>query len=128
MWFIRLNLRALLVLFLAIAFVAWVSGPEPAPVSVRRGTTRALDVVRHGSDRAGLNTGAFGLGLGRSKVAIRAVVLGLVVVLYVMAAHPTGGYTITLLVVAAVVLLVVELLARSPEPAETDVPTSSRTT
>ena len=123
MWFIRLNLRALLVLFLAIAFVAWVSGPEPAPVSVRRGTTRALDVVRHGSDRAGLNTGAFGLGLGRYKVAIRAVVLGLVVVLYVMAAHPTGGYTITLLVVAAVVLLVVELLARSPEPAATDVPT-----
>ena len=40
-----------------------------------------------------------------------------------MAAHPTGGYTITLLVVAAVVLLVVELLARSPEPAATDVPT-----
>ena len=122
-WFIRLNLRALLVLFLAVAFVAWVSGPEPAPASVRRGTTRALDVVRHGSDRAGLNTGAFGLMLGRYRGAIRGVVLGLVVVLYVMAAHPTGGYTITLLVVAAVVLLVVELLARSPEPAATDVPT-----
>ncbi|WP_051277010.1 hypothetical protein [Marmoricola sp. URHB0036] len=122
-WFIRLNLRALLVLFLAVAFVAWVSGPEPAPVSVRRGTSRALDVVRHGSDRAGLNTGPFGLMLGRYRGAIRGVVLGLVVVLYVMAAHPTGGYTITLLVVAAVVLLVVELLARSPEPAATDVPT-----
>jgi len=122
-WFIRLNLRALLVLFLAIGFVAWVSGPEPAPVSVRRGTSRALDVVRHGSDRAGLNTGAFGLMLGRYRGAIRGAVLGLVVVFYVMAAHPTGGYTITLLVVAAVVLLVVELLARSPEPAATDVPT-----
>lgn len=117
--FIRLNLRAVLVLFLAVAFVAWVSGPEPAPAAVRRGTGRALDVVRHGSDRAGLDTGAFGLALGRYKVAIRGAVLGLVVVLYVMAAHPTGGYTITLLVVAALVLLVVELLARSPA---TDVP------
>jgi len=123
-WFIRLNLRALLVLFLAVAFVAWVSGPEPAPSAVRRGTTRALDVVRHGSDRAGLNTGAFGLMLGRSKGAIRVAVLGLVVVLYVMAAHPTGSYTITLLVIAAVVLLVVEILARSPESSGTDVPTS----
>jgi hypothetical protein len=112
--FIRLNLRAVLVLFLAVAFVAWVSGPEPAPAAVRRGTGRALDVVRHGSDRAGLDTGAFGLALGRYKGAIRAGVLGLVVVLYVMAAHPTGSYTITLLVVAALVLLVVELLARSP--------------
>jgi hypothetical protein len=122
-WFIRLNLRALLVLFLAVAFIAWVSGPEPAPSAVRRGTTRGLDVVRHGSDRAGLNTGAFGLMLGRSKVAIRVAVLGLVVVLYVMAAHPTGGYTITLLVIAAVALLVVEILARSPESSGTDVST-----
>jgi hypothetical protein len=31
-----------------------------------------------------------------------------------MAAHPTGAFTITLLLVAGVVLLVVELLARPP--------------
>jgi hypothetical protein len=123
-WFIRLNLRALLVLFLAVAFVAWVSGPEPAPSAVRRGTNRALDTLRHGSDRAGLDTGAFGLALGRYRAAIRGTVLGLVVVAYVMAAHPTGKYTITLLVVAAVVLLVVELLARTPDPA-TGVPSAS---
>jgi hypothetical protein len=115
-WFIRLNLRAVLVLFLAVAFVAWVSGPEPAPAAVRRGTSRALDVVRQGSDRAGLDTGAFGLMLGRNKAVIRGAVLGLVVVFYVMAAHPTGAFTITLLVIAALVLLVVEVLARSPEP------------
>jgi hypothetical protein len=124
-WFIRLNLRALLVLFLAVAFVAWLSGPEPAPSAVRSGTTRARDVVRHGSDRAGQDTGAFGLMLGRSKVAIRVAVLGIAVLLYVMAAHPTGGYTITLLVVAAVVLLLVEILARTPESPEADVPTWS---
>jgi hypothetical protein len=115
--FIRLNLRAVLVLFLAIAFVAWVSGPEPAPASVRRATSRALDLARHGSDRAGLDTGAFGRALGRNKAIIRGAVLGLVVVFYVMAAHPTGGYVITLLVLAALVLLVVEVLARAPEPA-----------
>jgi hypothetical protein len=123
--FIRLNLRAILVLFLAVAFVAWVSGPEPAPVAVRRGTTRALDVVRHGSDRAGLDTGAFGLALGRYKGPIRGVVLGLVVLLYVMAAHPTGGYTITLLIIAALVLLVVEVFARTPDAEVVDQPPSA---
>ena len=34
--FIRLALRAVLVLFLAVAVIAWVTGPGPAPVAVRR--------------------------------------------------------------------------------------------
>ena len=33
--FIRLNLRAVLVLFLAIAAIGWVTGPAPAPSAVR---------------------------------------------------------------------------------------------
>jgi hypothetical protein len=119
-WFIRLNIRAVLVLFLAIAAVAWATGPEPAPTAVRRGATRALDTVRHGSDRAGLDTGSFGLWLGSYRRAIRAVVAGLVVLVYVMAAHPTGGFTLTLLVIAGVVLLVVEVLARTPAEAPSD--------
>ena len=114
--FIRLNLRAVLVLFLAIAAVAWVSGPDPAPVSVRRGATRAFDVVRHGSDRAGLGTGRVGEFLGRYRGPIRALVAGLVVVVYVLTDHPTGGSTIKLLAVAALVLVIIEVLAREPAP------------
>lgn len=114
--FIRLNLRAVLVLFLAVAAAAWVSGPGPAPVAVRRGTTRGLDVVRHGSDRAGLDTGPLGAFLGSYRTAIRGTVAGVVVLAYVMADHPTGAWTLTLLVAAAVVLLVTELLARDPIP------------
>src|SRR4051794_36899899 len=115
--FIRLNLRAVLVLFLAIAAVTWVSGPEPAPSRIRAGTARALDRVRHRSDQAGLDTGPFGLFLGTYRGAIRGVVAGAVILLYVLADHPTGGFTITLLLVAAVVLLVVELFARTPATA-----------
>jgi hypothetical protein len=117
-WFIRLNIRALLVLFLAIAAVAWVSGPDPAPVAVRRGATRALDSVRNRSDQAGLNTGPVGDFLGRYRTAIRAVVAAVVVLLYVSEDHPTGGFTLKLLLVAGVVLLVAELLARTPPAAE----------
>jgi hypothetical protein len=119
--FIRLNLRAVLVLFLAIAAVTWVTGPEPAPSRIRAGTTHALDAVRHRSDRAGLDTGPFGLFLGTYRGAIRGTVAGVVILLYVLADHPTGGFTLTLLVVAALVLLVVEVFARTPgEPAPVD--------
>jgi hypothetical protein len=117
-WFIRLNLRAVLVLFLAIAAVVWVTGPEPAPSRVRAGANRAFDAVRHRSDDAGLNTGQFGLFLGTYKGAIRGTVAGLVILIYVLAAHPTGAFTLGLLLIAALVLLVVELLARTPPQVE----------
>lgn len=112
--FIRLNLRAVLVLSLATAAVAWVTGPEPAPVAVRRGAARGLDVIRHGSDRAGLDTGPVGVFLGRYRTAIRGAVAAAVVLVYAMAAHPTGAWTLKVLLAAAAVLLVTELLARDP--------------
>jgi hypothetical protein len=111
-WFIRLNLRALLVLSLAVAFIAWVSGPSGASVAVRRGTNRVIGTVRHGSERAGVDTGRLGVALDTYRTAIRGVVLGAGLLVYVMADHPTGKFTIILLLVSAAVLLVVELLAR----------------
>jgi hypothetical protein len=113
-WFIRLNIRALLVVFLAIAAIAWVTGPGPAPRQLRASTGRAVDVVRHGSDRAGLDTGRFGTALYQYRTALRAVVLGGALLVYVMADHPTGGWTLGVLVVALLLLLVVEVLARPP--------------
>ena len=113
-WFIRLNLRAILVLTLAVSFVAWVSGPGTAAVRLRRGTTRAIGSVRHGGEQIGLDTGRFGVFLHQNRAVIRGLVLGLGLIAYVMADHPTPGFTIALVVVAAVVLLLVELLARPP--------------
>lgn len=116
-WFIRLNLRAILVLSLVIALVAWVSGPGRAAVTLRRGTSGAIGRARQGGERIGVNTGAFGEFLGTYKVAIRGGVLGLALVVYAMADHPTGGFTLWLVVIAGVILLVVELLSRPPAPA-----------
>ena len=114
--FIRLNLRAVLVLFLAIAAIAWVTGPESGPVALRRGTTRALDVVRNRSDDAGIGTGAFGAALYQFRTALQAVILGGALLVYILAAHPTGKFAIIVLVVALVLLLVLELLSRPPRP------------
>ena len=127
--FIRLNLRAVAVVFLAIAFIAWVTGSEGAPAALRRGTTRAFGTVRTGGERAGLNTGRFGLALGEYKTPIRFGVLGVALLLYLIRDHPTGEFAIWLLIAAGVVLLVVELLSRPPvvvataaEPAPTSAP------
>jgi hypothetical protein len=110
--FIRLNLRAVLALFLAVAAVAWVTGPYAPAVMLRRTSTRAFDAVRHGSDRAGLRTGPLGAALFNLRKPIWFTVVALVLLAYVLAAHPTGAFTLGLLAVAAAVLVVVELLAR----------------
>jgi len=44
------------------------------------------------------------------------MIAGAVMLLYVLAAHPTGAWTLKLLIVAGLLLLVVELLARPPAP------------
>jgi hypothetical protein len=122
--FIRLNLRALLVISLAVAFVAWVSGPERVPVHVRQGASRALDSVRRRRDSAGLGTGPVGEFLYNYHTPLRVVVLGGAVLVYVLADHPTGAWTIGVVAVAGLILLVLELLAGGP-PAPDDVPAAS---
>ncbi|GAA1779213.1 hypothetical protein GCM10009795_026640 [Nocardioides hankookensis] len=114
--FIRLNLRAVMVVALAVAFIGWVTGPVGAPVALRRGTSRAIGAVRQGGDRVGIDTGRFGIALYTYKTTIRVAVLGLALLLYVMRDHPTGVFAIWLIVAAAVILLVVELLSRPPAP------------
>jgi hypothetical protein len=112
--FIRLNLRALLVISLAVAFVAWVTGPEQAPAAVRRGTTRALDAVRHRRDSAGLGTGPVGDFVYTYRMPLRTVVLGGAVLAYALADHPTGAWTLSVVALAALALLVLELLSGRP--------------
>jgi hypothetical protein len=124
-YFIRLNIRALIVLFLAIAFIAWITGPVGAPAALRRSTSRAIGSVRSGGERAGLNTGPFGETLGLYKTPIRMGVLGLALVVYVLRDHPTGGFTLWLVIGVAVVLLIVELLARPPAAAGVLEPSSA---
>jgi hypothetical protein len=116
-YFIRLNIRALIVLFLTVAFIAWVTGPVGAPAALRRGTGRAIGSVRSGGERVGVNTGRFGEALGLYKNTVRGAVLGLALLVYVLRDHPTGAFTLWIVVIVAVVLLIVELLARPPAPA-----------
>jgi hypothetical protein len=118
--FIRLNLRAVLVVFLAVAVVTWVSSPWPSAVTTRAATNRALTSVRGGSDRAGLRTGAFGVAVYGIRTPLRIGVLGLALLVYILAAHPTGAFALTIIAVVLLVLLLVELVARPPARPEDD--------
>jgi hypothetical protein len=113
--FIRLNLRAVLVVSLAVAVGAWLSGRSSGAVATRRGIARGFAAVRGGGDRIGVNTGPVGVWVYRYRTALRAVVIGSAVVIYVQAAHPTGAWTLKIVAVVVALLLLVELLARPPD-------------
>jgi len=115
-YFIRLSLRAVLVLFLAAAAMAWVTGPGAAPTAVRRGATRGAGVLRHGGESIGLDTGRFGVAVYSYRTQVRVGVLALALLIYVMAAHPTGQFALILLGLTLLALLVVEVLAKPPAP------------
>jgi len=115
-YFIRLSLRAVLVLFLAAAAMAWVTGPGAASTAVRRGATRGAGVLRHGGESIGLDTGRFGVAVYSYRTQVRVGVLALALLIYVMAAHPTGQFALILLGLTLLALLVVEVLAKPPAP------------
>jgi hypothetical protein len=121
--FIRLSLRAILVVALAVALGAWLAGSSQAAVATRRGITRGSAALRHSGERAGMDTGRFGEWVYRYRTALRGATIGIAVLVYVLAAHPTGAWTLGVVVVAGVVLLVIELLGKPPAPGENTTPT-----
>jgi hypothetical protein len=120
--FIRLNLRAVLVVSLAGAAGAWLSGPSTSAVAVRRGITGGLGAVRGGGERVGLRTGPVGAFVYRYRTLLRVLVIAIAALVYIQAAHPTGGWTLGILAYTVIALLVVELLARPPDAAEAPAP------
>jgi hypothetical protein len=115
--FIRLNLRAVLVVALAVVAGAWIAAPAGAPVAFRRGLSRGAAWTRRTAGRSGMTTGPVGTFLYTYRTPIRAVVIGGGVLVYLLAAHPTGALSIKVLVVVVVLLLLHELLARPPAAA-----------
>lgn len=109
--FIRQALRAVLALSLVVALIAWVSGPGRAATGLRAGITNLIALVR---GRSGLNTGGFGESVWTYRNPIRGTVLGVAFLLYVLADHPTAKLTIWLAIIAALILLVIEVIAQQP--------------
>lgn len=113
--FIRMALRGLLVVALTVTVVAWLSAPHGSGATARAGLTRGIGQLRRGRSRAGLDTGRLGVVLGTYRGPIRAAVVALAALGYLARDHPTGGTALAFVLVPAALLLVLEVLASSPE-------------
>lgn len=118
--FIRLALRAVLVVGLVIAAVAWLLAPSGSGAAARRGINHGVEAMRSGRTRAGLNTGRFGEVLGQYRNTIRIGIVGLGALLYLLQDHPSGATALTFVIVIAVLLVLIEVLATPPGAAEGD--------
>ena len=114
--FIRVALRGVLVIALTVAVVAWLSAARGSGAAARSALSNGVGHLRAGRSRAGLDTGRLGVALATYRTPLRAAVVAVAAILYLAQDHPTGGTALAFVLVTALVLLVVEVLASSPEP------------
>jgi hypothetical protein len=100
-----------------IAAIGWVSG-HWGPAVRLRGIVSGLNAGARASLAArGLDTGRFGVWIGRQRVLVRAIVIVLAVV-WLLALRPlSAGDIFLVVIVALVVAWVLELLQKRPDDA-----------
>ncbi|WP_175009803.1 hypothetical protein [Cellulosimicrobium sp. TH-20] len=110
--YLRLTLRTVGVLGLVVALAAYVGGPSASARSLRAGLGRAGAAVRGWGEGRGVSTGPVGDWLGRHKAFVRVVVVAVAALVLLLAGTPTPGLVVGVALVAGLVLVVVEFLAR----------------
>ncbi len=124
--FLRLTLRTVGVLGLVVALVAFLAGSSASARGLRGGVARGVGRLRAGAEGHGVSTGRFGTWLGRHRRAVDVVVLAVAVLVLLLAGQPTPALVVGTALVAGVVVVLVELLARPGDgsPAGPPVPAS----
>ncbi|UTT57812.1 hypothetical protein [Cellulosimicrobium cellulans] len=112
--YLRLTLRTVGVLGLVVALAAYVGGPSASARSLRAGLARAGAAVRGWGEGRGVSTGPVGDWLGRHKAFVRVVIVAVAALFLLLAGTPTPGLVVGVALVAGLVLVVVEILARPP--------------
>jgi hypothetical protein len=117
--FLRLSLRTMFAVGLAVALGAWIAGPGRLATRIREGV---LGLVRGEGDADVTGVGRF---VGTYRVALRVLVVGVGGLILVVLSHP--GVVAVLVVAALVVagLLLIEFLGRAA-PRVTEGTTSGR--
>jgi len=105
---LRLAVRSVAVLFLVIAVGAWVAGPSSAARSVRSVPARLSGTTRTPTGAVG-SVSRFA---ARNVVALRAAVAALAVLALLVGDRPSGAGVLLIAALAAVALVVVEVLRR----------------
>lgn len=112
---LRSTAVALAVLGALIAVGSWLAGSTRIAQTLRGATRQGADAVRAAGERRGLSTGQFGEFVERWRSAILTVVAVGAALLIFVNRPPTLGGVVGVVIGAAVLLLIVELVRR-PEP------------
>ncbi|HEU4755514.1 MAG TPA: hypothetical protein VFS72_02540 [Agromyces sp.] len=106
------TVAAFIVLAIAVALIAWLSGPWRPARAVRGFSDDAFGAVRRSAEEHGITTGRFGEGLHRYRVAVFAAI-AVIASLVLLASRPLSVSTVVwTVVIALIAVLLVELLAR----------------
>jgi len=112
--FLRGTLRTVGVLGLVVALLAYLGGGSDSARALRGGVVAGLDRLRTRADDHGVSTGRVGTWLGRHLRALRVAVLGLAVLVVLLAAQPTPPLVVGTAVVAGLLVVLLQLVARPP--------------
>ena len=115
--YLRLGLRSVLVLGLAVAAGAVLTGPSPSAVRTRQRLAAAMGRLRGGAGKAGLRTGPVGTWVDANKQLLRIGAVTLAVLALVFWGQPTAKVILLLAGLLLVALALIEFLAQPPQPA-----------
>jgi hypothetical protein len=116
--FIKIALRALLLLGLVVAIAAFFTGPSVTAVRTRAGFVKGFDWVRSGAERRGVSTGPAGRWTYAHRHGLRIGAVALAAVIFVFQGRPTAASVIVLVIILLLVLGLIELIGRPPGQAE----------
>ena len=114
--YLRLGLRAVLVLALVVAAGAYLSGPSTTAVRTRQRLTAGIGRLRGGAEQAGFRTGPVGAWVYANKQLLRIGAVTLAVLALVFWGQPTGKVILLLAGLLLVALALIEFLGRPPQP------------
>jgi hypothetical protein len=114
--FIRVALRALLVIGLVVAAGAFLTGPSATAIRIRSWLSSALSWVRRAAENRGVSSGPVGQWTYTHRRGLRIGAVALAALIFVFQDHPTALNVVWIAVLLVVVLGVVELIGRPPSP------------
>jgi hypothetical protein len=114
--FIRLALRALLLVGLVVAAGAFLSGPSVSAVRIRSSFAAGFGWIRRRAEHLGVSTGPVGYWTYAHRRGLRIGVVALAGVIFVFLGPPTAAAVIVIVVLLLVALGLIELIGRPPAP------------
>lgn len=117
-YFLRLALRAVLTVSLAIAVAALLMAPSGAGAAIRHGISSGLGRLRDSARGAGVDTGPVGRFLGTYQTFARVTIVAVGTLAYVAVDHPTALTAFLILGVIVLLLVALELIAVPPSEDE----------